>query len=60
MGRLKLLVGPVRGSRTPPLTRGPTDHINTRTSHSGSKGQYEGDTRARNHGMWDPYVNVVF
>ena len=37
--------------------RGPKYHINIRISHSGSNGQYKGDTR--NHGCWDPYVYTV-
>ena len=39
-------------------SRGPKDHINIRIRHSGSKAQYQGDTG--NHGLWDPYVYVVF
>ena len=45
---------PVRGSES---CGGPTDHINTRISHSGSKAQYERD--ARNHGLQDPYAYVA-
>ena len=44
------------------LSKRPKDHINIRIWHSGSKAQYtyiyRGDTR--NHGLWDPYVYVVF
>ena len=40
------------------VMRGPKDHINITISHSGSRGQYEGDTR--NHGWQDPCVYVVF
>ena len=39
----------VFGYLGPPLSRGPQDHINIRTLHSGSKAQNEGD--ARNHGL---------
>ena len=37
--------------------RGPKDHINLRMSHSGSKAQYEGDTRGTV--LQDPSVYVV-
>ena len=40
------------------VARGPKDHRSTRISHSGSKGQFKGDTR--NHILLaDPYVYVV-
>ena len=42
------------------MLRGPTDHINMRISHSGSKGQEsqeKGDTR--NHVLQDPHVYVA-
>ena len=35
----------------------PNHHTNIKISHSGSKGQYKGDTR--NYILWDPYVSTV-
>ena len=36
---------------------GSKDHIKARSSHSGSKAPCKGDIR--NHGSWDPYVDVA-
>ena len=41
-----------------PLFGGLNGHINIRISHSGSKAQYDEDTR--NRVLWDLYVCVVF
>ena len=39
-----------------PRGRGPKDHVNIRISDSGSKAQYQGDTRT--HVLQEPYDNV--
>ena len=40
------------------MATGTKDHTNIRILHSGSKAHSKGDTR--NHGLYDPYVYVVF